>query len=51
LIANYDRIIGIIDFCYGTQGNLGAEKITRSRFQSPVKKKITHWQPTAISLL
>ena len=26
-----------------TQGNLGAKKITRSRFQSPVKKKIANY--------
>jgi len=37
-----------------TQGNLGAKKIARSRFQSPVKKKkkckLLHWRPTAWSL-
>ena len=35
-----------------TQGNLGAKKIARSRFQSSVKKKnrkFQHWQPTARS--
>jgi hypothetical protein len=35
-----------------TQGNLGTQKIARSRFQSPVKKKnrkLQHWQPTARS--
>ena len=33
-----------------TQGNLGANKIASSRFQSPVKKKnrkLRHWRPTA----
>jgi hypothetical protein len=36
-----------------TQGNIGAKKIARSRFQSPVKKKnrkLRHWRPTARSL-
>ena len=36
-----------------TQGNLGAKKIARSRFQLPVKKKnrkLRHWRPTAWSL-
>ena len=36
-----------------TQGNLGAKKIARSRFQSPVKnknRKLRHWRPTAGSL-
>ena len=36
-----------------TQGNLGAKKITRSRFQLPVQKKnrkLRHWRPTARSL-
>jgi len=36
-----------------TQANLGAKKIARSRFQSPVKKKshkLQHWRPTARSL-
>jgi hypothetical protein len=28
-----------------TQGNLGAKKIARSRFQSPVKKKIAKRDP------
>jgi hypothetical protein len=37
-----------------TQGNLGAKKIARSWFQSPVEKKnrkLRHWRPTARSLL
>ena len=37
-----------------TQGNLGAKKIGRSRFQLPVKKKnrkLRHWRPTAQSLI
>jgi len=37
-----------------TQGNLGAKKIARSRFQSPVKKKnrkLRHWRPTMRSLI
>ena len=36
-----------------TKGNLGAKKIARSRYQSPVKKKnrkLRHWRPTARSL-
>ena len=36
-----------------TQGNIGAKKIARSRFQSPVKKKnrkLQHWRPTVRSL-
>ena len=36
-----------------SQGNLGAKQIVRSRFQSPVKKKIRklrHWRPTTQSL-
>jgi hypothetical protein len=36
-----------------TQGNLGANKIARSQFQPPVKKKnrkLRHWRPTARSL-
>jgi hypothetical protein len=36
-----------------TQGNLGAKKIARSRFESPLKKKnckLRHWRPTARSL-
>ena len=36
-----------------TQGNLGAKKIARGGFQSPVKKKIRklrHWRPTVRSL-
>jgi hypothetical protein len=32
-------MIDMYSKCHSIQGNLGAKKIARSRFQSPVKKK------------